>query len=151
MLVNLTISNFRTFGEEILFSTEIFNKRNKSKDYVIATEFKDYNYLMNVVGIFGANASGKTTIFLALDLLKLLIKKSHSFEKEKKINCEIFKLSSKFIKQPSKISIEFIENETLYSYYFSIFKNEILEEILYKKKKNKRKIVLLDREKKNNS
>lgn len=127
MIVNFSIQNFGSIKEKQTLSFEA----DKS------THLEDY-YIIHTVGglrllklglIYGANASGKTTILKALDFLRHIVlnpedKKSDSF------HFKPFLFDSVSSKSNSMLSIEFIQNETRYFYEVEFNQRAIVNETL---------------------
>lgn len=151
MLVSLYIRNFGPIGDEpFVFSMETQHKgeTNKNKEYIFETGFPEHPYLMKSAGIFGPNASGKSTIFKTIRILKFLINTSHKFDGNDLLPDEVFKLSN--LKDDySEIEIRFIQSDTMYEYGVVFNKNQIKKEMFRKKNKGKGKrwVVIIDREK----
>ena len=87
MLVNLSIRNFGPVGDEpfeFSMKTQLSTENaNKDKEYAVSIDSTECPYVMTCAGIFGANASGKTTVLKALDFIKYILVESHKFDKEK--------------------------------------------------------------------
>jgi AAA15 family ATPase/GTPase len=127
MIVNFSVQNFGSIKEKQTLSFEA----DKS------THLEDY-YIIHTVGglrllklglIYGANASGKTTILKALDFLRHIVlnpedKKSDSF------HFKPFLFDSVSSKSNSILSIEFIQNETRYFYEVELNQRAIVNETL---------------------
>lgn len=135
MLVSLYIKNFGPVGKKpFLFSMETQNKgkTNADKEYTFSTKFPDHPYLMKAAGIFGPNASGKSTVFKAIKCMEYIISNSHKFDSDDNLPDETFKLSS--LKDGySEIEIRFIQSDTLYEYGITFSKEKIAQEIFRSK------------------
>lgn len=135
MLINLTIRNFGPVGEvPFEFSMETYqqSESNADKEYVVSVDSTECPYVMTCVGIFGANASGKTTILKALQVLKYILSDSHKLDKDAVLPDESFKLSD-LKDQPSEIDVTFIQNEYIYQYTLHFTKHAITTETLQRK------------------
>jgi hypothetical protein len=82
--------------------------------------------------IYGANASGKSNILLALKAFTFLISESHAFKENKNIVCyEPFLLGENNHNEPVTMELEFvIPNNYRYIYQISYTATEILSECL---------------------
>jgi len=126
MLVNFSIQNFGSIKDKQTLSFEA----DKSK------HLEDY-YVMNVNGlrllklglIYGANASGKTTILKALDFLRTLVLNPKT-QKTETFNFEPFLLDENTPTENTVFEIEFIQNETRYLYEVELNKEAIVREKL---------------------
>ena len=150
MLVSLSIRNFASIGDEpFAFSmrTQISTeKTNKDKDYVVAVDSTECPYIMTCAGIYGANASGKTTVLKSLGFVKYILNVSHRFDKDHKLLDERFRFSN-LKDESSEIQVIFIQNDYLYEYVLHYTPIEIKKEILRKKSigKKRRWSTIIDR------
>lgn len=134
MLLQFCFSNYRSFeGEGILdmrasgsneLSSHVRNNLNER--------------VLPVTAIYGANASGKSSVFEAFQFMALCILESLSFSDDDKKNPYKLKVDSfKFSKsreKPSEFEINYIDKkgkkELYYNYGFKIDNSGILEEYL---------------------
>ena len=134
MLLQFYFSNYRSFeGEGILdmrasgsneLSSHIRNTLNEK--------------VLPVTAIYGANASGKSSVFEAFQFMVLCVLESLSFSDDNKKNPYKLKVDSfKFsesIEKPSEFEINYIDKkgkkELYYNYGFKIDNSGILEEYL---------------------
>ena len=134
MLLQFYFSNYRSFeGEGILdmrssgsneLSSHIRNNLNEK--------------VLPITAIYGANASGKSSVFEAFQFMALCILESLSFSDDNKKNPYKLKVDSfKFSKsreKPSEFEINYIDKkgkkELYYNYGFKIDNSGILEEYL---------------------
>ena len=128
MLIEFNIENFRSFKEKVTFS--MLATKDTALDGNLIKEVLDDSLLKSAV-IYGANASGKTNVLLALDFFKALVLHSHTHQKGEGIRFTPFKLDKKCLSQPTNMSILFIKNNVKYSYYISFDSEKIIEENLY--------------------
>ena len=73
MLLQFSVKNFRSIKDRVVLSLESSGKKEHPNNYA---EIEKESILKSVA-IFGANASGKSNIFLALTAAILLIRKSN--------------------------------------------------------------------------
>lgn len=143
MIINFSVRNFGSIRDMQTLSFEADKSNHLENAYVI--EVGGYR-LLKLALIYGANASGKTTLLKALDFLRDVVllplsKKSDEFD------FEPYLFDAHSSSQPTVISIEFIQNDIRYSYEIEFVKSAILREELnfYKPKKAnlfKRKTLL---------
>ncbi len=75
MLIELSVANFRSFRERVTLSLEAeprISERDKAVDERNVAHAPDGD-LLRVVGIYGANASGKSNLITALATLRTLV------------------------------------------------------------------------------
>ena len=107
MIVNFSIQNFGSIKGKQTLSFEADTSEHLEDTYVVHTAGKR---LLKLALIYGANASGKTTILKALDSLRDLVVNP----KEKKTYILYFDPSlfdAQTPQQPTKLSIEFVHKE----------------------------------------
>ena len=133
MIINFSISNFGS----------IKDKQTLSFEATKSTDLEDY-YIIPVNGfrllkfglIYGANASGKTTVLKAIDFLRDLVLKPAE-KKTEPLDFNPFLFDSASPNQNSSLSIDFIQNNTRYYYEVTFNKHAIVEEKLNCYKPNK--------------
>ena len=140
MLIEFNVENFRSIKEEITLS--MVSTKDKSLDNnLIKTDVLKEDSLLKSTAIYGANASGKTNVILAIDQLKRLVMTSHNNQKGNLIEFTPFKLDKTYLSKPTKISIVFIKDSVKYVYAISFNKEKIITECLYNYPKMQKKIV----------
>ncbi len=134
MLINISIKNFRSIKNEITLSFEANNTDELSEFYIVRP--KEGMRLLKLGIIYGANASGKTTILLALNFLRSLI--LEPFEKKtENFNFEPFLFDADTPSENTFFTIEFIQNKIKYHYEIELNKNSIIREKLFNHNPNK--------------
>lgn len=106
--------------------------------------------ILKSVGIFGANASGKSNIIKAIGYCRYLILNSHTFNTNYKFSHETFKLDENSWSDTSSFFIRFISHDIEYEYSFSFDKENILTEKLYYHEGEKR-ITIFERNEKSST
>ena len=117
---------------------------SKSFEAKNVTVLEDYYILQPIAGlrlvklglIYGANASGKTTVLKALDFLRNLVL-NPADKKTERLDFQPFLFDTSTIHQETQLSLEFLQNKIRYFYEVSFTQNAILKEILYFHKPNK--------------
>jgi uncharacterized protein len=147
MLIEFNVQNFRSIKEEVTLS--LVASPDKSLDNnLIKTDLLRDNLLRSAV-IYGANASGKSNVFLAFNFLNSFVMQSHTFQKGTKINYFPFKLDKKYLSKPSKFEVVFIKNNIKYIYGVSFIGERIIDEYLYYYPEG-RKALIFERKETNN-
>ncbi|PZF74745.1 AAA family ATPase [Taibaiella soli] len=127
MIVNFSIQNFGSIKNKQTLSFVADKSKHLEDQYIIHT--KSGLRLLKMALIYGANASGKTTVLRALDFLRELV----LFPADKKTERLKFQpfLFDKFSShEPAKLSIEFIHNDTQYFYEVEVYNQAIANERL---------------------
>lgn len=136
MIVNFSVQNFGSIRDKQTLSFEADKSTHLEDTYIVNFEGQR---ILKLALIYGANASGKTTILKALDFLRDIV-----LEPEPKRTDELdfnpFLFDPNTPNQNSTISIEFIQSGTKYLYEVEFFKKAIVTEELYFYKPNKAKI-----------
>ena len=117
MLIKFILENYCSFKEENIVSLETGEDKASENDLPAA----------NILGVKGANASGKTSLLKALTLLKLLIVKNRA--KDEKIPVKGFFDSS----QPTLFKCILLFSGVYYRYEFKFDKEQIYYESLDRK------------------
>lgn len=152
ILKSFYVSNFKSFKDEISFTTEIDYSK---KEYLERNTFEEKEEVYNKVSyIYGANGSGKTNFCRAIGWLKSIIALSPiiAFNGEKSLEMNLFKSHLKgkdnyfkfeagYENIPIYFCIELLIDDILYTYSFKTLNNIIIEEKLYKKVK-RRELIL---------
>ena len=136
MLIQFTVSNYKTFAEETKISLVASKDSTYRDTNVFDSNFK-YDLLKTAV-IYGANASGKTKFIEALGFLKEIVFDSANYQSTKKINATPFRLSTQKINEPSLFEIIFIEDNVMYRYGFEITTEKVVSEWLFMRNNNSR-------------
>lgn len=133
MIINFSVQNFGSIKDQQTLSFEADNSDHLENAYVVEVGGLR---LLKLALIYGANASGKTTLLKALDFIREVVLHPLS-KKTEELEFEPYLFDSYTPSQPSLISIEFIQNEVRYTYELEFIKSAILREELnfYKPKK----------------
>lgn len=127
MIINFSVENFGSIKEKQTLSF-LADKSNHLEDYYIIEPIKGLR-LNKLALIYGANASGKTTILKALDFLRDICTNPFN-KKTEKFNFEPFLFDELTIILNTKFELEFIENEVRYIYNIELNKKCIVNEKL---------------------
>jgi hypothetical protein len=126
MIINFSVQNFGSIKDKQILSFEADKSTHLEDSYIL--NFGKQR-ILKLALIYGANASGKTTILKALDFLRDIV-----LEPERKKTDELdfnpFLFGPNTPKQNSIISIEFIQNGIKHFYEVEFFKKAIVSEEL---------------------
>ncbi len=134
MIINFSIQNFGSIKDKQVLSFEA-DKSKHLADYYVITPIKGLR-LLKLGLIYGANASGKTTILRGLEFLRDLVLYPET-KKTELLEFEPFLFDSKTPKQNTILSIDFIQNNVRYFYMVELNKKAIVKEKLQFKNPNK--------------
>ncbi len=138
MILNISLKNYRSFKEKVNFSMIAEPSKSKSENVSNITIGKDDNIrLLKVAAIFGANASGKSTLLRGVyELSRFIVNKDLTVGSNIEAY-EPFAFFDETKKQPVEFSIDFILNEVKFSYIIAFDKQHIIQESLTYFPKNK--------------
>ncbi|EJU29085.1 MULTISPECIES: AAA family ATPase [Capnocytophaga] len=127
MIVNFSIQNFGSIKGKQTLSFEADASEHLENTYVVCAAGKR---LLKLALIYGANASGKTTVLKALDFLRDLVVNP----KEKKTDMLDFSpylFDANTPEQPTELSIAFVHEEVYYEYEVAFTRQSVIREVLY--------------------
>ncbi|NDV79701.1 ATP/GTP-binding protein [Dysgonomonas sp. 511] len=126
MIVKFSVQNFGSIKDEQILSFEADKSEHLEDYYIIPINGLR---LLKLGLIYGANASGKTTILKALDFLRRIVLNPQE-KKTTEFNYEPFLFDIATPHQNTILSIEFIYNSTRYYYEVELNKKAIVKEEL---------------------
>lgn len=131
MLIELSVQNFRSIRERQTFSMVAAPRLIKGKQNKFTPKVKGERFpaLLKVAAIYGPNASGKSTLVLAFDLLAKLAQQQPTTEKVP-FNVTPFRFDKSLLDKPSIIEVHFIKDETRYSFEVALTRDRIVSEVL---------------------
>lgn len=128
MIVNFSIQNFGSIKDKQTLSFEADASEHLEDTYVVRAAGKR---LLKLALIYGANASGKTTVLKALDFLRDLVVNP----KEKKTDILDFSpylFDANTPEQSTELTIEFVQEEVCYEYGVTFTRQAVISEALYR-------------------
>ena len=127
MIIEFKTKNYLSIKDELALSLDAGSSKRLLKNTFPYKRSK----LLKSVGIYGANASGKSNIIKSMFFMWQLVKFSHSYNIDTKIPPTQFKLDKKMLTEPSSFEITFVKNNTKYQYGFSCLDSKIIDEYLF--------------------
>ncbi len=127
MIINFSVQNFGSIREKQTLSFEADKSTHLEDTYIVNV---GRQRILKLALIYGANASGKSTILWALDFLRKLVLQPEQ-KKTGELDFNPFLFDPETPKQNSILSIEFIQNGIKYFYQVEFFKKAIVAEELY--------------------
>lgn len=139
MLIQFSVNNFMSFKEKAILSL------NPSADTEHPENINNKNgyNATNLVAIYGANASGKTSLFKAMTVATNMIKNSNYMQVNQPILSIVpFKFDDNTVRKASEFEFIFIADDgNRYVYGFSANMERITEEYLYQYKTQKPTLI----------
>lgn len=126
MIINFTVQNFGSIKNKQILSFEA-DKSSQLEDYYVINN--NGQRLLKLGLIYGANASGKTTILNALQFLRGIVLMPED-KKTEQLDFKPFLFDETTSKANTILSIEFIQNERKYFYEVELNQNAIVKETL---------------------
>ena len=128
MFLEFSVKNFKSFKEKLTFSMAPAPKQ-KGLDYSIQKKYvgkKEYSGLSSAV-IYGPNASGKSNIIAAVDVLKNIILRGNIKNSETRstpnmaaYNLELIPYRMSKESETTSFQIKFLENNLLIEYFLEV-------------------------------
>ena len=113
MIVNFSVQNFGSIKDKQTLSFEADKSTHLEDHYIISAN--GGIRLLKLALIYGANASGKTTILKAIEFLRDLVLEPAE-KKTESLDFSPFLFDNEKPNQNSIISIDFIQNDIRYYY-----------------------------------
>jgi AAA15 family ATPase/GTPase len=130
MLIEFSVSNFRSVKEKITFSMLAEDSSTKKDESSFKTSFNMAPDLSTLSVIYGPNASGKSNLLMALDFVTSFVLNSHKMQDGDHFeDLKQFKLGKE--EALSEFEVVFIQENFLFQYGFSLDKEKIYDEWLY--------------------
>ena len=131
MLAEFRVKNFRSLREEQVLSMAASKDKEKRERNAAETGIPAVPAVLHSAALYGANASGKSTIIHALQIMLLLVMRSANFEPDAPLPYYPFRLNNASSKEPTSFEATFIWEGKRYQYGFSYSEERIHEEYLY--------------------
>jgi len=131
MVLEIRLENFYSIRDEVMIDFRAANI-NTATAKALSANVIDRNgeKALKCVGLFGANASGKSNVIKAIAACVRLILDSHQYNEGKVFGFAPFRFGGHEDK-PSVFTIEFIHDGIEYEYSFALTNTEIRKESLY--------------------
>lgn len=128
MLINLTIKNFLSFKDEVVFSM-IPTREKHHSERIFSANDRELR-ILPIAALYGANGSGKTNFYKAVEFLRDLVL-SPAQSPDERIPIRPFRLDLGSEKQPTQFSVEVLApDERIYRLSISLNQERVLEEKL---------------------
>lgn len=130
MIIDFTVENFLSFKEVQTLSFVADNSCKEHEEHLLDAPFTDIKLLKSVI-IYGANASGKSNLLVALHYLKELVLNSINHKPNEKLGILPFLLNKNNRAMPTGFELNFFHNKIRYSYRVLLDNDKIHYECLY--------------------
>jgi uncharacterized protein len=134
MLIEFRLKNFRSFREEAVLSfvASTAHKENHLTHMVDIPKDVPFKVpgILKSAAVYGANASGKSNLIRALQLMRGIVVESAGFQPNQKLNIQPFALDDKSKNLPSEMEVTFLKGGVRYQYGFTVNADRILSEWL---------------------
>lgn len=139
MLIQFSVKNYMSFKDKVVLALN----PSADSDHPENINEKSTYLATNMIAIYGANASGKTSLFKAMTAALNMIRFSNIMQVNQPISAVMpFKFNSKTIEEPSEFEFIFVaDDNNRYVYGFSADRSRIIEEYLYLYKSQRPTII----------
>ena len=128
MLVQFTVENFLSIRDKVYLSLEPSKDSEHPENLITKGDYK----AVNSVAIYGANASGKSSLFKAITVALIMIRNSNNVQVTDKSPMTPFKFDFESRNKPTSFEFTFIAKDgRKYIYGFSATTEKVVEEYLY--------------------
>ena len=130
MLIEFRVSNYRSIGDEQILSLVPAPKQKEHPDNVIRNGKHE---ALNVVAIYGANASGKSNLLKAMGILDSIVNVFGESSTIRRLPYDPFLLRDGWHGKSTSCEITFVIAEHRYRYGFEFDQSGIISEWLFRK------------------
>ncbi|MCX7049612.1 MAG: ATP-binding protein [Candidatus Sumerlaeota bacterium] len=132
MIIEFTVANFRSIRDEQTFSLYAENPGSHLVENLSQPPASGNIPTLKSIGIYGANASGKSNLLVAFFVMKYLVTQTGSLKDGDPIESHMpYRLSEKTKKEPTFFEIEFVtQSGTRFRYRVAFTRQQIVEERL---------------------
>lgn len=141
MLVSFTVGNWKSFREKGELSLQATAERRFRWSLPVLPA--PAGRLLPVLALYGANASGKSNFFSAIEFLKTFV--TRGVEPGEPIPVHPYRLASKKLNAPLDFSVVFSQDGRLFEYSISLDARKVLFEKLVEYRSRTRESVLFER------
>lgn len=141
MLIEFRVKNFRSLRDEQVLSLVASNDNTLEQTHTVKTGLSAVPKLLRSAAVYGANASGKSTVIKALQYMRAVVVDSATVIQPGQIfNVQPFRLNASSAEQPTEFEVSFILDNIRYQYGFAMTSERIVSEhlLVYKAYKPQR-------------
>lgn len=129
MLIEFRVSNFRSFRSEARLSAVASADKSHSEN-LMDTGIRALPYLLTSIGIYGANASGKSNFVRALQIMRAIVVQSAGLQQGQRFNVQPFLFDAELKGRPCEFEVTFVREGIRYQYGFTATPERIEDEWL---------------------
>jgi len=129
MLLEFRVRNYRSFKEETVFSM-VASKDDSLLRNVADTGVSAVKRVNRSAVLYGANASGKTNLIRAMQLMRGVVVDSAALQPNQEFNVQQYLLDLISPTEPTMFEVTILLNGVRYQYGFKFTKSRIIEEWL---------------------
>lgn len=129
MLIEFKFKNFLSFRDESSLNMVASSDRSNPENTMTLESFGGKS-ITNTAAIYGANASGKSNLFSAINFARNFIVTSAENKPDSKILVKPFLLNDDSANESSEFEFNFIHRDVRYQFGFSVDKEQVSEEWL---------------------
>jgi uncharacterized protein len=130
MLLEFKVKNFRSLRDESTLSLVASSDKSHLSTNAAQTGIKTIPHSLRVAALYGANASGKSNLVRALQLMRGIVVESANLQPNQTLNIQPFMLDLETRDQPTEFEITFLLKGVRYQYGFSLTATRIMSEWL---------------------
>lgn len=129
MIISLRLTNFYSMRDDAVldFTADATSRTANDNLPENLIEFSGDRFV-NIIGLFGSNAAGKSNMIKAIDFCRRFILESHLNNEGSKFDFEPFKFDAD---KPSEFYIDFVTEGVEYEYSFTLQNGKVQKETLY--------------------
>jgi uncharacterized protein len=121
MLLEFKTKNFRSFRDECTLSMVASSDKTLAQTNLIQTGIKGLPSVVRAAAIYGANASGKSNVIRAIQVMRDIVLGSAKYQLGQRISmAQPFKLDLISAKEPTEFEMTFLQKGVRYQYGFSL-------------------------------
>ncbi|HPR99056.1 MAG TPA: ATP-binding protein [Methanomassiliicoccales archaeon] len=139
MLLEFEVENFRSFADPVRFSMIASSDRSHADHLIVVEGSRDR--LMRSASIYGANASGKSNLVMAMGMLQTLVLRSHLAQLGDPMPFFPFRFGRPGEFVSTRYRVVFLADGVEYEYSLRYDAEKVLEESLYHFPKNRKAII----------
>lgn len=115
MLISFSVSNYRSFGEEVTLNLVASNKLSDHRNHCLPIGDTGKSVLRTAV-LYGANAAGKSNLVRAMDFAQSLVLEN----RRRGPTVERFQFAAEFDTRPSSFEFQFLILDRVFTYGFDL-------------------------------